>query len=366
MEPPNLCSPAKPLVGRRARSKSGAGTTHSPPVRLGRPARSAYPHSQRGPRYDETGSPSAAPMLWRAGCGGGTPRQVVAVSLLAKHGIHEVAMTATQPEGTTASHDRLSGAGQEPGPLLTTHAAIVFMMATFTGAAVGALTAPVWDSRDGRFAPARPCFARSRGPSGNCSRRMTQSGTARTTRQESSAGPKAPRDLEQRPHRRTAQSSAQITQGLRRRGGHRHCGQPGRQLVPDQPVSDFREQTHREQEVDPDPRRKITQSSLHRASLRQDRVDQLERHDGRQLAQMPGREPARSHCDRTGDGHHRGRQDMMKRQRSSSSTSCLGRLPVPTSSVVLRSEILQLACVTCENVNYPALGQRPPAAAPGS
>lgn len=56
----------------------------------------------------------------------------------------------------------------------------------------------------------------------------------------------------------------------------------------------------------------------------------------RPAAQIPGREPARGHCDRTGDGHHRGRQDMMKRQRSSSSTSCPGRLPVPTNSVVLR------------------------------
>lgn len=55
---------------------------------------------------------------------------------------------------------------------------------------------------------------------------------------------------------------------------------------------------------------------------------------------------------------------MMKRQRSSSSTSCLGRLPVPTSSVALASEIFQLARMTCENINYPALSFAPEVRAP--
>lgn len=76
---------------------------------------------------------------------------------------------------------------------------------------------------------------------------------------------------------------------------------------------------------------------------------------------VPGREPARGHCDRTRDGRHRGRQDMMKRQRSPSSTSCLGRLPVSTSSVVL------LFCVGNPSTGLrdprrrqlPGLGSRP-------
>jgi hypothetical protein len=53
---------------------------------------------------------------------------------------------------------------------------------------------------------------------------------------------------------------------------------------------------------------------------------------------MPWSEPARSHGDRLGDGRQRRRQDKMTGQRSSFGTSCLGRLPVPTSSVPLRRE----------------------------
>ena len=144
--------------------------------------------------------------------------------------------------------------------------------------------------------------------------------------------------LEQRLHRRAADPSAQVTQCLRRRTDHRHPGQTRGQLVPDQPVADLGEQTHRQQEVDPDPRRKITQPPLHRSRLRKDRVHELERHDRRQLSQMPRCEPAPGHRNRTGDGRQCGRHDTMRRQRSSSDTSCLGRLPVPTSSVFLRQK----------------------------
>ncbi len=144
--------------------------------------------------------------------------------------------------------------------------------------------------------------------------------------------------LEQRPHRRAADPSAQVTQRLRRRMDHRHPGQAHGQLVPDQPVADLREQAHRQQEVDPDPRRQIAQPSLYRPRLRKDRVHELERHNGSQLAQMPGSERACGHSDRTGDSRQRKRQDTMTGQRSSFGTSCLGRLPVPTSSVALRRE----------------------------
>ncbi|MFE5591157.1 hypothetical protein [Streptomyces sp. NPDC056549] len=62
---------------------------------------------------------------------------------------------------------------------------------------------------------------------------------------------------------------------------------------------------------------------------------QLERHNSSQLSQMARREPARGHGHRSGDGRQAGRQGKMNPQRSSSRTSCLGRLPVPTSSVAL-------------------------------
>ena len=52
-----------------------------------------------------------------------------------------------------------------------------------------------------------------------------------------------------------------------------------------------------------------------------------------QKKQVSGSEPARGHSHRTGDGRQRRRRDTMNRQRSSCGTSCLGRLPVPTSSV---------------------------------
>lgn len=149
-------------------------------------------------------------------------------------------------------------------------------------------------------------------------------------------GRKPGQHLEQRPHRRTADPPTQVTQRLRRRAEHRHPGQTRGQPVPDQLVADLGEQTHRQQEVDPDPRRQITQPPLHRPRLRKDRVHELERHDGRQLPQMPGSEPARSHSDRSGDGRQCGRQDTMTGQRSSFGTSSLGRLPIPTSSVALR------------------------------
>ncbi len=89
------------------------------------------------------------------------------------------------------------------------------------------------------------------------------------------------------------------------------------------------------------PTREGGSRNPHGAGPRQGRVDQLERHHRRQLARIPGHEPARGRGDRTSDGHHRGRRDMVKRQRGSPRTSRPGRPPPPTSSVVLRRESLE-------------------------
>ncbi|GAA2286291.1 hypothetical protein GCM10010415_65960 [Streptomyces atrovirens] len=82
---------------------------------------------------------------------------------------------------------------------------------------------------------------------------------------------------------------ALVSQGLRNRRSDRHVRRPGRQLVPDEPVSDFGKETHRQQEADTDTGRQIMQSTLETTGLVKDSVDQFERYDGRQLAQMTGR-----------------------------------------------------------------------------
>lgn len=183
---------------------------------------------------------------------------------------------------------------------------------------------PASDSHDAKSCPTRPGSPRNRGLSANC---KPSNDTIRTAPPASSAGPAT---------RRAADPPAQVTQRLRRRTDHRHPGQTRGQLVPDEAVAELGEQAHRQQEVDLDPRRQITEPSPYRPRLRKDRVHELERHDGSQLAQMPGSEPARGHGDRTGDSRQRRRQDTMTGQRNSFGTSCLGRLPVPTSSVALR------------------------------
>ncbi|HEY8985041.1 MAG TPA: hypothetical protein VIU15_36385 [Streptomyces sp.] len=110
-------------------------------------------------------------------------------------------------------------------------------------------------------------------------------------------------DLEQAADRRRANLAAQIPQGLRARPGdvQTRTGQRRGEFVPDQPVADLREQAHRQQEVDPDPRGQVPQSALHAAVLLQDRVDELERHDLRQLAQMTRSEGTHGHGELAGE-----------------------------------------------------------------
>ncbi len=104
-------------------------------------------------------------------------------------------------------------------------------------------------------------------------------------------------DLEQAADRHCTEPSAQVTQGLRGRPGNiePRAGQRRGEVVPDQPVADLREQAHRQQEVDPDPRRKILQAALHAARPLKDRIDELKRHDLRQLAQTTRPERPRGH-----------------------------------------------------------------------
>jgi hypothetical protein len=59
--------------------------------------------------------------------------------------------------------------------------------------------------------------------------------------------------LEQRTHRRAAESAAQITECLRARADNRHPRQTGRQLGPHEPIADLGEHARRQQKVDPDP-----------------------------------------------------------------------------------------------------------------
>nr|WP_237330063.1 hypothetical protein [Streptomyces sp. BA2] len=108
----------------------------------------------------------------------------------------------------------------------------------------------------------------------------TASGPARTSKQV--------------PHRFGADAAAQIAQGLRgrRRDLEPGAGQGRGQLAPDQPVADLGEQAHREQEVDPDPRRKVSQTELNTAGFVQEYINEVEWYDLGQLAQMPGSEPA--------------------------------------------------------------------------
>lgn len=133
-------------------------------------------------------------------------------------------------------------------------------------------------------------------------------------------------------------------------------GKAAGEFVPDQPVADFGEQAHREREVHPDPGWQITQPLLDRSRLCQHSVHQLERHHGGQLSQVARGEPARGHGHRSGDGRQSRRQGKMNPQRSSSRTSCLGRLPVPTSSVVFSPRNLN-GLAGPANASYPALGE---------
>jgi hypothetical protein len=143
--------------------------------------------------------------------------------------------------------------------------------------------------------------------------------------------------LEQPPHRRGADPAAQVTQGFRSRRYHSQAGQPRGQLLPDQPIADLREQTHREHEVHPDPRGQVPQSTLHETCLLQYRVDELERQDLRQLAQMAGGEPTWSKPSTRGRqssdqvaGHNDMQATELRNNRQSWRTTCSNGAPLPT------------------------------------
>ena len=106
---------------------------------------------------------------------------------------------------------------------------------------------------------------------------------------------------------RAAQQGEQLAQ---RRGpetpprlGHRGSGrgcraqpvQPGRQPVPDLRVAQLSEQAPAQQQVDHDPGRQVPGTALDPACLLQHRIDHLERHLLRQLAQVTRREPPSGH-----------------------------------------------------------------------
>jgi len=144
--------------------------------------------------------------------------------------------------------------------------------------------------------------------------------------------------LEQQLQRRDADPAAQIPQCLPRRAGQAHPAQRRGQLAPHPRVSGIREQAHREQEVDPGPGRQQPQPPLPPAGLLQHRVHQLKRHDPGQLAQVPGREHARSHRDRPGNGSNSSTDGRLNAQRRSLQTVDLGRHPSYRTSVAMPAQ----------------------------
>jgi hypothetical protein len=104
---------------------------------------------------------------------------------------------------------------------------------------------------------------------------------------------------------RAAQQEEQLAQrsraeppprlGHRGRGRGRRPVQPGRQPAPDLRVPQLGEQAPGQQQVNHHPGRQVADAALDPARLLQHRVDHLERHLLRQLAQVTRREPPSGH-----------------------------------------------------------------------
>jgi hypothetical protein len=123
-----------------------------------------------------------------------------------------------------------------------------------------------------------------------------------------SAG-RSPQHVEQGPQRAHSESGAGMPQRGRGHLRHWQSAQGAGELGPHSRVAALGEQPSGQQQVDHHPGRQLAQPLLHSPALGKDRVDHLERHDLRQLAQMARGEDTLGYCDLAGD-------DTLARQRS--------------------------------------------------
>ena len=102
---------------------------------------------------------------------------------------------------------------------------------------------------------------------------------------------RAAQQEEQLAQRRRAEPAPCLGHRGRGRDRHGQPAQPRGHAVPDLRVAQLGEQAPRQQQVDHDPGRQVPDPALDPARLLQHRVDHLERHLLRQLAQVTRREP---------------------------------------------------------------------------